>query len=519
MKRIIFGVLLVILSLVLVSCGSSEFPPEPPAPGETGDTQGAVAGQAYNPALGELGYADPTGSFLINRDNLELVGAAATADLYLQVSGESYVYSIGYRTNKLGEWEQFTFPGVGVSGSNWLEASAAATLSLDSTNSVEGENYVVAYACTRVGGTWDCHGSKWMIHAFVVDFVTCGSDADCAGGEICESTVCQTGCRKDTDCVGNPAGKYCDALVCGNTLPLAPTGPGVTATTTKTTSDSGSGTMSGDIVITSGTLAVAAGPDSADDDADGVNDDLDNCPLISNSIQLDQDSDGKGNVCDDDADADGYKKVTVGGNDCNDLDAAINPGAAEICDNGVDNDCDGKIGTEDSDCGAIVVSAKTVVSGTTLPGEITAAEAIVCGFSGWVAGRSYTLLKDQVTTGPCFQSVASGVTIDCAGRKITGLPNALGVSPYHGIYVVNKNNVNIKNCQISGFKFGLRMYNATDVVVSGNTVCGNEKDIYCSTSNPIGTGNFLNTKVACTNGWPATADYSACSAATVPTAK
>jgi hypothetical protein len=42
-----------------------------------------------------------------------------------------------------------------------------------------------------------------------------------------------------------------------------------------------------------------------------------------------------------DADGDGYLDSACGGNDCDDTDAAVNPGAAEVCGNGVDENCNG----------------------------------------------------------------------------------------------------------------------------------------------------------------------------------
>jgi hypothetical protein len=47
-----------------------------------------------------------------------------------------------------------------------------------------------------------------------------------------------------------------------------------------------------------------------------------------------------------DADADGF----VAEDDCDDTDPAINPNATEVCDDQVDNDCDGDVDGADTDC-------------------------------------------------------------------------------------------------------------------------------------------------------------------------
>src|SRR5262249_46757908 len=107
-------------------------------------------------------------------------------------------------------------------------------------------------------------------------------------------------------------------------------------------------------------------PPNTDPDFDGVVND--NCPNTYNPDQADLDGDGTGDACDSDVDGDGFDSCV----DCNDRNAAVNPGATEAaspasiasCTDGVDNDCDGIV---DLDC-AVNVSAQTVSPGTITSG-------------------------------------------------------------------------------------------------------------------------------------------------------
>jgi hypothetical protein len=53
---------------------------------------------------------------------------------------------------------------------------------------------------------------------------------------------------------------------------------------------------------------------------------------------IDQDCDGHDLV---DVDEDGWDAARAGGQDCDDADPGVNPDAAEVCGNLVDDDCDG----------------------------------------------------------------------------------------------------------------------------------------------------------------------------------
>lgn len=80
------------------------------------------------------------------------------------------------------------------------------------------------------------------------------------------------------------------------------------------------------------TLEVSCGPPDADQD--GVPDDLDNCPLVANGDQVDQDVDGLGNACDDDLDGDGTD------NDYDNCPSLANPDQGDLDGDGIGDDCD-----------------------------------------------------------------------------------------------------------------------------------------------------------------------------------
>ena len=85
----------------------------------------------------------------------------------------------------------------------------------------------------------------------------------------------------------------------------------------------------------------AATLDTVDADGDGENTDTD-CDDLDNSTYSGAAANDSTTACMTDADGDGYGDVdgTTAGTDCDDSDSMVNPGATEIQNDGIDNDCD-----------------------------------------------------------------------------------------------------------------------------------------------------------------------------------
>ncbi|MFN9292706.1 MAG: putative metal-binding motif-containing protein, partial [Planctomyces sp.] len=87
-----------------------------------------------------------------------------------------------------------------------------------------------------------------------------------------------------------------------------------------------------------------------DNDCDGQSDDNDASVIGQGTYYTDSDNDGYGAGASFLACVQPALSSTIAG-DCNDTNGAINPAAQEICDGGVDNDCDGQ--SDDNDASVI----------------------------------------------------------------------------------------------------------------------------------------------------------------------
>ncbi|MCC7381052.1 MAG: putative metal-binding motif-containing protein [Deltaproteobacteria bacterium] len=233
------------------------------------------------------------------------------------------------------------------------------------------------YGAPASGGT-DCDDRDPAVHPHAAELCGDGVDQDCAGGD--------PACVRDRDGDGHPStaegGGDCDDFdrsthpgareICGDhrdqdcdgrDLDCAASNPDRDGDGHQSLADSGD-----DCDDTN----VAIHPEAAEVCGDGVDQDCDGADLSCAA------SSG-------DVDGDAHLAVEAGGDDCNDLDAAIHPGAEEVCGDGRDQDCDGSdaIPGFSAECSGAATSnpAFDAIREHAQP-RVTAPEAVSCAATG-----------------------------------------------------------------------------------------------------------------------------------------
>lgn len=240
-------------------------------------------------------------------------------------------------------------------------------------------------------GLIDCNDSNAAINPAITDIPNNGIDEDCSGTDSVDPTALD----KDGDSYSEIAGDCndSDATINPSAFDIPNNGidedcDGVDSIDSTTVDNDGDGFTpeTGDCNDTDGTInpdAVENCTDTIDNNCNGLIDSQDpnaaDCPLnctdndgdsysidgnecgpvdcndnegtINPSAQevcadnIDNDCDGSiDEGCDTtcpDIDDDGFTDASCGGDDCNDNDATINPGSAEVCGNAVDENCNG----------------------------------------------------------------------------------------------------------------------------------------------------------------------------------
>ena len=205
--------------------------------------------------------------------------------------------------------------------------------------------------------------------------------------------------------------------------------------------------------------------DGVDNDCDGRIDDADPSLDPASTARFYPDADGDGHGVDtgglEACEApDGYAPVA---DDCDDADPLTHPGAAEVCDDGVDNTCDPAVDCDDAACagaGACVPVVDRILPASGPVGLELAFQIEGSGF-GWDTAGAHTVTFDGVP--------ATDVVVEATGTVLAGVAPAATTG---GRVEVVVSNANGRATVDGGFTYEDCLYAAAGRgAVAGDLVC------------------------------------------------
>jgi hypothetical protein len=216
---------------------------------------------------------------------------------------------------------------------NNADATVCSTYGRDGTQTVVKPAPGVDSTCVKDGDAptvqidTPADGSVYSVDQQVVADFSC---ADIQGIKSCQAVQCPVinGVVDKSACIGIADGGTLDTSTAGSYV------FSVLAT------DINNGTS---VVNTHFTVSSGSTGSNTDTDGDGINDNADNCPAVSNADQADGDNDGFGEVCDSDDDNDGVLDV---GDNCQ---TTANADQTDTDGDGIGDACDSSNGSAGND--------------------------------------------------------------------------------------------------------------------------------------------------------------------------
>jgi len=170
------------------------------------------------------------------------------------------------------------------------------------------------------------------------------------------------------------------------------------------------------------------------------------------------------------------------GNDCVDYDSS-RP-TDEVCNNGIDDDCDGWIDDEDPDCGAVDLNDPATWDpdndGNDNVVNISGRYMIVDDVR--LVPDVYNIIADPLGS-PAIDVNCSDCVIDCNGATINGTKYGTGIEND------GNDNVTLTNCIINNYDTGIEWLSSDNGHIENNGVCLNDVDIHLSSESHGNSGD------------------------------